>query len=340
MKIADSAENFNILSEYSNQNRLFFYNTQDRKIVILKGASVPKGFEELSFHDIINFTKKLDIGKIEQLKLNPSKVNLIALSLENMANSTEEKYFSGLGKVLKIFNIIINGFSGRGFQTTMSAARKVAEDLRYQINITNMVQRPLEKVEEVQSAKIQSPLAKKTFDDNWNESINPLSNYGGRSKIPDQLIEKVLSQAKNSCLSLFDQKIGWMALDNKHILIDKDKENLILIDPGKWTTIKDSKERALQLLLGSMEIVGWFIKSSTLREGNQKDLDKENKIIFPKDFFEKKIDLGQIFSMYGPIEYKSELENIKTKIENAKNDDEIKAILADYFDQVIVEFKK
>jgi serine/threonine protein kinase len=157
-----------------------------------------------------------------------------------------------------------------------------------------------------------------------------------RSPISNETVVKLLSQAQNCCLYLYGQKVAWADVNPGNIYILQDNKELMLADFEFWATIENRKERALQLLLGSMELVGNMIKSSS-----RKDDDKKYLILFPKDFFGEQIKLNRIAS-HDLKKYENDkwMKNMKTKIAAMETDEEILSVLKEYFNHVIDAFNQ
>ena len=101
--------------------------------------------ENMTFQQVIDFTDRV---KVQELNY-ASRVEM-AITLQHMARETE-RTLMGFRKIFKIFNAIGNGFSGKGFQTSISKARQLADSLfvsAKSIQATNLSQ-SIDRVESV-----------------------------------------------------------------------------------------------------------------------------------------------------------------------------------------------
>lgn len=164
--------------------------------------------------------------------------------------------------------------------------------------------------------------------------------YRGSKKLSNEIVNKLFSQVLDCCLYLFKQKVGWADVNDGNIYVLDKENNLMLADFDKWRVIEDSKLRAWQLLLGSMEIVGWIVRSSSQLAVNN-HFQLESEILFPQEFFEEKIDLTQILSIFGITLYAKTpwFQKIQDKI-TSMNDNEIMQFFIDYFNNVNKNFNR
>lgn len=152
------------------------------------------------------------------------------------------------------------------------------------------------------------------------------------------IINKLLLQAQNCCLYLFDKEIAWTDINFGNIFLTKTKD-LKLCDLGLWSIEKDFKIRAQKLFLGSLEITGHLIKNLLLKIDSKNEEfvtgKAESALIFPEEFFEKEIVEELIIGSYlSEFDSREWLVTIKNKIASM-NENQVKNLLKTYFDLVI-----
>ncbi len=158
-------------------------------------------------------------------------------------------------------------------------------------------------------------------------------------KLPDAVVQQLLKQAEESCLYLFDQNITWKDVNAQNIFVTKDNQ-LKICDFGYWKRESDSQNKAVSLLLGSMELVRWImINTESFPEASDNpDLLKD--IIFPPECFDQhtRPPHSRIYSNEA-YKYKKEawLQNLQQKLEKMK-DYEKQEFLKNYFKRVWVNF--
>lgn len=168
--------------------------------------------------------------------------------------------------------------------------------------------------------------------------------YYQSEKLSFEVARQLISQAQDCCLYLFKQKVSWNDLNDGNLFAishpSQDEWNLMITDFGAWSIMDDSPKRALYLLLGAMEAVGWIVKSSSFRANNKKNPEQEHPIIFPPKFFGEQIRLIQIVSCFGPYAHENRpwMQRIKEKMANMKEEEGLEALLKDYFDEVLKAF--
>lgn len=153
--------------------------------------------------------------------------------------------------------------------------------------------------------------------------------------IPNKLAVKLIEQAKEVCIYLFQSGVYWKDVNDGNILIENNTENLRIIDFGFWRNEADAEVRVKHLLLGAMELTGWIVRnSSCVKENGEKDRTKIKSIAFPIEFFNEQIKNNQIISAYNQYFDTSWMENISTRLKKM-NENQMIEFIAEYFDSVI-----
>ena len=327
IKISDSDKNTlrNKIETY-NSTHFFIKKISDRDIKFLFG----EGRGEQKGKGAIASTHKPDAGEITYVKGEKRTKELIPTEKEPLARGSK-----GVVHVHRDDSkLVVKKMGGK-------------EEIRDEYLIGAKLDHPnIVKTRKLFIKKYPDKTKYKLVMDRINGT--PLTSFYHNSvkKLSKEEANSLLSQAKECCLYLFDQKVGWGDVNDENVIVTSDeshpeKRNLKLIDFEYWKTIEDPQERALQLLLGSMEIAGWIVKSSFLRaHPDLVNRDREQAIIFPKEFFGCKINLSQILSTRGTGFYSKEkwMINLKNKISNM-NENEIRDLLASYFSSINLDLK-
>lgn len=101
-----------------------------------------------------------------------------------------------------------------------------------------------------------------------NQYPNEISNVN---------IKKLLEQAKDCCLYLFDQKVVWHnGISDNNIYITKDN-NLVLAGFSEWQKI-NSKKTAIFMLVGAMRLIDCILLKSSIRN---EYYNEKAKFVFP-----------------------------------------------------------
>lgn len=158
--------------------------------------------------------------------------------------------------------------------------------------------------------------------------------YSKEKELSDELVKKLLLQARDCCLYLFDQKVRWADLNTGNIFVTKEKKDLMLCDYGHWYTEENPLERTLYLMLGSMEIVQRILKGSSLENNNDLVLDIE-KTVFSREIFGTNVEFKEIFShMKMRYEDSQWMQDLNSKIANM-DEQALRNFLGQYFEYVL-----
>lgn len=154
-------------------------------------------------------------------------------------------------------------------------------------------------------------------------------------KLSKEHAKALIKQARDCCTYLFDNGVVWGDVNAGNLFVEE-TGNLKIIDFGGWGIEENPIKRGMQLLLGSMEIVGWVVKGTVPLEGTRRELyqTKISECISPKEFFGKELKLKQVFSRFGYTENVEWMKDIMSKLQLLKYD-EIQPFLEQYFDSVI-----
>ncbi len=157
-----------------------------------------------------------------------------------------------------------------------------------------------------------------------------LTDFYRSKNLPKEQVKDIVQQAKDSCLYLFDKKIAWEDMNSDNIFIvpndrEPNKPKLKFIDYGFWKKEDDAKKRALQLVIGSMEIIGWVARGSSILPSP--------KMLFAPGQFSKNAP-NQILSLDAKQRHPLLWDTLSKQIEG-KNEEELKAWLSSYFDEVL-----
>lgn len=154
--------------------------------------------------------------------------------------------------------------------------------------------------------------------------------------IPKEIAIKLIEQAKECCIYLFQSNVYWKDVNDGNIFIENNTDNLRIIDFGHWDKEMNSEERVKHLLLGAMELTGWIVgNSSCVKKDGVKDRERKKEIAFPEEFFDEKIGVHQILSVYSYLG-DSWMKKITTKLKGM-DQDQMKALISNYFDHVIAK---
>lgn len=184
----------------------------------------------------------------------------------------------------------------------------------------------------------QDPIIKHKLVMDTVDGKNVHKYQDSNDTIAKDLAIKLIEQAKECCIYLFDNKVIWKDVNDGNIFVESGTQDLKLIDFGHWEeNIDDPKKRVKELLLGAMELNGWIVGNSscTKKSKNDKNRELKRELAFPKAFFGEQINANQIMSLNNT--WYLEASWMK-KIDNdiaGKNDDELKAYISAYFDAVI-----
>jgi serine/threonine protein kinase len=162
------------------------------------------------------------------------------------------------------------------------------------------------------------------------------------SKIPRENIVRLILDALDCSLYLYDHKITWFDVNNGNIMIEKETFRLKLVDYEYWRSVEDSSTLTYHLIAGAMEITLWLMKSSTMRnpeiELSEEQRERESAIVFPERFVGQKVVAGNI---RGLIHHKEKgwtwegqlMQRIKSTPEEKK-----KQLIINYFNSVLDAF--
>ena len=157
--------------------------------------------------------------------------------------------------------------------------------------------------------------------------------------IPKEIAVKLIEQAKEFCIYLFQSGVYWKDVNDGNIFIENNTNNLRIIDLGYWSKEVNSEERVKHLLLGAMELTTWIVgNSSCVKKNGVKDREKKKEIAFPKKFFNEQIRDNQILSLYS-YSNASWMQKIAAKLE-ITNKNQMEAFISSYFDNVIANLDK
>lgn len=158
--------------------------------------------------------------------------------------------------------------------------------------------------------------------------------YEKNQKIDNKTFCKLILEAKDCCHYLFHKKCAWNDLNRGNVFITAGTSKLRICDFGFWTNIDDSKERTLQLLMGSIQIVEKIVSISSLRG----KIDRENRIKFPDTFFGENINEDVVIPRADYYKSESWMQKLKARVENM-TDAELEIFLMNYFEDVLKSFE-
>lgn len=157
--------------------------------------------------------------------------------------------------------------------------------------------------------------------------------------IPKEIAVKLIEQAKELCIYLFQSGVYWKDVNDGNIFIEKSTNNLRVIDFGYWNKEANSEERVKHLLLGAMELTTWIVgNSSCVKKNGVKDREKKKEIAFPEKFFDEQIKYNQILSLYSDFTAPW-MQKIATKLKEM-NENQMETFISNYFDHVIANLNK
>lgn len=167
------------------------------------------------------------------------------------------------------------------------------------------------------------------------------THFKRREKLPREVVEKLLESAKETCLYLFDKRVKWCDVNDGNIFVEEGTQSLKILDFGAWDREEDLAKLTYGLMLGSMEVVGWMLKSSHLySEGrNRRDIFP---VLYPDSLIGIDLKPPQILSIAGEIYRDLPIgKTIESAIQESANDPEkLKEYLASYFDQVLKLYRE
>lgn len=175
------------------------------------------------------------------------------------------------------------------------------------------------------------------------DKVNGISlhtHYWSTQKLSRDVVENLIQSAKDCCLYLFDERIYWKDINESNLYIEEGTEALKILDFGFWNLEEDSAKLTYELMIGSMEIIGWILKCSYLRAESE-NRDQLYPIQFPNSFVGYENKVTQVLSLYAQ-DYKKgpKGQTIDQAIHERVNDDQrLKEYLASYFDTVLGLFK-
>lgn len=228
------------------------------------------------------------------------------------------------------------------------AIKKSVFDIHFEYMIGMLLQHPnLNKTHRLYikhydpSVHVTSPRVKYKLVMDKIEGVRLGDIYRNRApKLPDAVVQQLLKQAEDCCLYLFDQNITWQDVNEKNIFVTKDNQ-LKICDFGYWKRESDPQKKAISLLLGSMELVGWIMINTKSFPEAAYNPDLLQDILFPPECFDSQTrpPYTNIYSNE-TYKYREEvwLQNLKQKLEKM-NDNEKQEFLKNYFKRVWVNFK-
>lgn len=194
----------------------------------------------------------------------------------------------------------------------------------------------IKRYEETQ--KVRHPQLKYKLVMDKIEGVRLTEIYGDQApKLSDAVVKSLLQQAEDCCLYLFDQNIAWKDVNSKNIFVTEENQ-LKICDFGYWKKQTDPQKKTLSLLLGSIELVEWILKSAqSLPDHPSPNQD----IVFPKECFDEQMIPHEHEHIYSIDDYKYKeeawLQKIQQKLEKM-TDKEKQDFLKNYFKKVWVHF--
>jgi hypothetical protein len=162
--------------------------------------------------------------------------------------------------------------------------------------------------------------------------------YRSAPKLSNEIVLQLFADAKQVVRYLAQNNFYWGDVNNGNIFVTPDG-HLKLCDFDYWGTEENSQQRSKTLLLGTMELLGWVIKSSNCRLRGT-DRARENKILFPQEFFEEPCSEIQILSTvpncYDNFAW---MKSIIKKLAKMNEEQQIKYI-ENYVDAVQTKFQE
>lgn len=277
----------------------------DKKIKELKNKNTEKNIEPISYIK----------GKIKTKELIPTKKEKLGKGTSGIVHVAK----NDSSKIVKKSNINIE------------KEYKIGKKLNH-INLMKTDQLYIKKYQNGKKTKYKLVAEKITG--------RQLSNiYNLNKKNSKDVTLKLIEQAKDLCCNyLFDENIVWKDVNAENLFIEKESNKLKIIDFGHWEEIEEPNEKTFSLLTGAMEICGWIVKTSTLRErGKQQEL--ENKILFFESMMRDRP--YQVMSISTSFKNPTSWEaSLIEEIKKTTNNQERKKLLADYFDHVYKTYEK
>lgn len=163
---------------------------------------------------------------------------------------------------------------------------------------------------------------------------NQITTYYSRNenKLTLEQLKQCVNQAEQACLHLFEKGVYWVDVNNDNMIVSSDLTQLTFLDYDKWVCEDDPRNRARQLLLGSMECMGWLVKSSVIRTP-QRDENKEKSVMYPKEFFGVQILERQIITFPPQFHYDSWMNRFTEQL-NSTPPEKYPELLSGYFNAV------
>lgn len=176
---------------------------------------------------------------------------------------------------------------------------------------------------------------------------SPLTQiYKGTNKLNLEETSLLIRELKELSLELLQRQVAWGDVNDGNLLIEENRRNFTLIDYGGWSIQEEPRKCAKSLLIGSLEIVGWVLKSSFLRETDPKA--SVNAFLWPTSLFphldpeELPRQVSAFSAMILPGEESSAncWKVALNDLVNAQPEEKLADLLANYFTAVEEALKK
>jgi hypothetical protein len=156
-----------------------------------------------------------------------------------------------------------------------------------------------------------------------------LNQYFGKN-VDSSIVASLLTQAKDSCLYLFDQKTQLQAIHGENAMICDRSHRLMIIDLGHWKVEEDPVTRGFALLRGVQRLMFNIISTSSLyHQGREVNLTQFNCLVqnlCNQDALPSKATQEVVFT------------NLTEDDFRGKSEPEIRLMLEEYCNQVAEKF--
>lgn len=152
--------------------------------------------------------------------------------------------------------------------------------------------------------------------------------FGGN--LDSSIVKSLLTEAKDSCLYLFDQKIKLQAIHGENAMICNRSHELMIIDLGHWKVDEDPASRGFDLLRGVQRLMFNIISTSSLyhvgRDSNLTQFNSSVPNLCKQDAIPSKATQDVVFTHLTDNDFRG------------KSELEIRVMLEEYCDGVLKLF--
>lgn len=143
----------------------------------------------------------------------------------------------------------------------------------------------------------------------------PIANFFEQpTKLPHQVIQNLIKEAKDCCLYFYDNNIVWDDIHGENVFIENN--HLKLIDFGRWKVEENVNRRTQSLHARALTLFRLILESSTISDEKKSNIRREDEI-----YAAAKAKFGEYPILKMPTE-------------------ETKTFLSNYFDNVLAKFNK